>query len=122
MAFLQASPTKTTRPICTKMFTEVLVYSTPMREQSKHNGTTRMTANGSVQLSYKADSARNTNTTARPKTMPVVLPSLICMNISSVHSAFMDRGKDWDANLSTPAITSPELTPGSKLPVTGADA
>ena len=38
------------------------------REQSRHIGTTRMTASGSVQLSYWAASTRNTNTTARAKT------------------------------------------------------
>ena len=54
--------------------------------------------------------------------MAVVFPSLICMNISSVHSAFMARGSDWSAILSTALITSPELMPGSRAPLTGAAA
>ena len=33
-------------------------------EQSTHNGTTRITASGNVQLSYRAASARKTHTTA----------------------------------------------------------
>src|SRR5438067_4153356 len=77
IAFLHARPTSTTRPICTKMLSELLVYSTPAREHSTHKGTTRMTASGNVQLSYSADSARNTHNTASANTMPVVLPSLI---------------------------------------------
>ena len=37
-------------------------------------GTTRMTANGSDQLSYCAASTRNTMTTAKPKIIMAVLP------------------------------------------------
>src|SRR5262249_33188960 len=92
MAFLHASPTSTTRPIRTKKLTKLFVHNTPISDQSTHNGTTRITANGSVQLSYSAANARKTHTTASPNTMPVVLPSLICMNISSVHSTFIERG------------------------------
>ena len=51
MAFLHASPTRTTRPICTKMLTESFVAHTPASAQSRHIGTTRMTARGMVQLS-----------------------------------------------------------------------
>src|SRR5262249_42800925 len=51
MAFLHARPTRTTSPICTKIFSEVFVYSTPAREHNTHNGTTRMTAKGRAQLS-----------------------------------------------------------------------
>src|SRR5262249_22220020 len=93
MAFLHARPTNTTRPICTKMLTDVLVNQTPMSEDSTHKGTTRMTASGNAQLSYSAASARNTHATARLKTIPVVFPSRICRNISSVHSDFIERGK-----------------------------
>src|SRR5207244_22569 len=39
-----------------------------------HRGTTRMTANGSDQLSYWAASTRNTSTTAKRKTNMAVLP------------------------------------------------
>src|SRR5207253_4119218 len=55
IAFLHARPTSTTSPICTKMFSELLVYRTPVSEHRTHNGTTSMTAKGNVQLSYKAD-------------------------------------------------------------------
>ena len=46
MAFLHASPTSTTRPICTKMLTESFVARTPAKAQRRHIGTTRMTASG----------------------------------------------------------------------------
>ena len=51
MAFLQASPTSTTKPICTKMLIAMWAIATPMTEHSRHIGTTRITASGSVQLS-----------------------------------------------------------------------
>ena len=92
IAFLHARPTSTTRPICTKMLTSRCVHSTPATEQSRHSGTTRITASGSDQLSYSAASARNTHTTASAKTYIAVLPARICMNISSVHSVFIDSG------------------------------
>ncbi len=65
MAFLLARPTSTTKPICVKMVTSIRATTTPTTEQSRHIGTTRMTANGSFQLSYCAARTRNTNTTAR---------------------------------------------------------
>ena len=43
--------------------------STPTTEQSRHIGTTRITASGSDQLSYSAASARKTHTTASAKTI-----------------------------------------------------
>ena len=89
---MQASPTSTTRPICTKILTDLWVNSTPATEQSRHSGTTRITASGSDQLSYRAARARKTHTTARAKTYIAVLPARICMNISSVHSGFIDSG------------------------------
>ena len=50
-----------------------------------------------------------------------VLPARICMNISSVHSVFIERGR----RLARPsprssAIASPELVPGRTLPLIGA--
>ena len=60
IAFLHARPTSTTRPICTKMLTSRPVHSTPASEQSRHIGTTRITASGSDQLSYSAARARKT--------------------------------------------------------------
>jgi hypothetical protein len=79
MAFLHARPTSTTKPICTKMFIGRRLTNTPAREQSKHMGTTRMTASGSAQLSYRAARARKTTTTASANTYMAVLPALICM-------------------------------------------
>ena len=46
-----------------------------MTEQSKHIGTTRITASGSDQLSYCAASTRNTKTTASAKKYMAVLPA-----------------------------------------------
>ena len=68
MAFLLASPTSTTKPICVKMVMSMPATSTPATEQSRHIGTTRITANGSFQLSYCAANTRNTNTTASANT------------------------------------------------------
>ena len=53
--------------------------NTPTSEQSRHIGTTRITASGSDQLSYRAASARKTKTTASGKTYSAVLPALISM-------------------------------------------
>ncbi len=46
IAFLLASPTSTTNPICTKMLMSMPAIATPMTEHSKHMGTTRITASG----------------------------------------------------------------------------
>ena len=118
---MQASPTSTTRPICTKMLTDLWVNSTPATEQSRHSGTTRITASGSVQLSYRAARARKTHTTARAKTYIAVLPARICMNISSVHSLLHGQrqclaGQAVDRR----AMASPELTPGAQVAGDGA--
>ena len=64
MAFLLASPTSTTKPICVKMLMSIRARATPAIEHSRHIGTTRITASGSDQLSYWAASTRNTSTTA----------------------------------------------------------
>ena len=45
------------------------------RQVSRHIGTTRITANGSDQLSYWAANTRNTMTTAKPKITVAVLPA-----------------------------------------------
>ena len=115
--FLHASPTSTTRPIWTKIFTELPANNTPTTEQSKHSGTTRITASGSDQLSYSAARARKTHATASAKTYSVVSPARICMNISSVHSLFMESDRVLSATLSTALITSPVLMPGRRLPL-----
>src|SRR5436305_589128 len=50
MAFLHASPTSTINPICVKMLMSIRAIWTPTTEQSRHIGTTRITARGSDQL------------------------------------------------------------------------
>ena len=67
IAFLHASPTSTTNPICVNTVTSIPANCTPKIEHNRHIGTTRITASGSFQLSYWAASTRNTNTTDRPK-------------------------------------------------------
>ena len=91
--------------------------STPATEQSRHSGTTRITASGSDQLSYSAARARNTQTIASRKTYIAVLPAWICMNISSVHSVFIDSGSVSPATLSMSLMASPVLTPGCDVAV-----
>ena len=58
MAFLQARPTSTRKPICTKMSTGSRAIAMPVTAANRHMGTTRMTASGSRQLSYLAASTR----------------------------------------------------------------
>ncbi|SVK02842.1 Uncharacterised protein [Acinetobacter baumannii] len=52
MAFLQASPTSTIRPICVKMLLSPAVNHTPVRAAKIPIGTIKITANGRVKLSY----------------------------------------------------------------------
>ena len=61
IAFLHARPTSTMRPICVKMLLSPPFNHTPPSANSKHNGTTRMIANGNRKLSYCAASTRNTS-------------------------------------------------------------
>ena len=75
IAFLLASPTRTTKPICVKMLTSERPIITPAIALSRHIGTTRITASGSDQLSYWAASTRKTMTTARAKIHMAVLPA-----------------------------------------------
>ena len=64
IAFLAASPISTTRPICVKMSLFNFASQTPAMAANKHIGTMRMIDSGNDQLSYCAESTRNTNTTA----------------------------------------------------------
>jgi hypothetical protein len=68
MAFFAASPTSTTKPIWVRMLTSCPMIRTPSVAASRHIGTIRITANGSVQLPYCAASTRNTNRTQIGKT------------------------------------------------------
>ena len=67
IAFFAESPTSTTNPICVKMSLSRPVSHTPPMALSKHIGTMRITANGKPQLSYCADSTRNTKITHNGK-------------------------------------------------------
>ncbi len=51
---------------------------TPAIAASRHIGTIRMIANGSVRLSYWAASTRKTKRVAIANTMPAVLPAVFC--------------------------------------------
>ena len=62
MAFLHARPTRTTKPICTKMLTSMPRRAMPVSALSKHIGTTKTTASGSDQLSYRPASTKKTST------------------------------------------------------------
>src|SRR5260370_18998871 len=73
MAFLAARPTSTTNPTCTKMFTSIWARATPANALDRHIGTTRITAQGSDQLSYRPASTKKTNTTPRAKALSGVL-------------------------------------------------
>ncbi len=57
-----------------------------MIEAMRHIGTMRITASGSVRLSYWAASTRNTNTTASAKAKTAVSPARSCWKASVVHS------------------------------------
>ena len=59
---------------------------------TRHIGTIRITASGSVRLSYCAARTRNTNTTASTKANIAVLPALICWKASVVHSLAKPSG------------------------------
>ena len=67
MAFLAANPTSTTRPIWVKMLLSSFTSQIPAMDASRHMGTIRMIDRGRDQLSYCADSTRNTKTTASGK-------------------------------------------------------
>ena len=85
IAFLLARPTSTTKPICVKMLMSPAVFQnwcesqTPAIELSRHIGTTRMTASGSAQLSYRAAKTRNTPSTPRANSNIAVLPDCCWM-------------------------------------------
>ena len=61
IAFLQARPTSTIKPIWVKMLLSLPLSQTPVMANSKHIGTIRMMANGKRKLSYCAASTRNTS-------------------------------------------------------------
>ena len=117
IAFLLANPTRTMKPICVKMLTSMRIAATPAIEQSRHIGTTRITARGSDQLSYWAARTRNTKTTASPKTYIAVLPARFCMRVNSVHSMAIEGSSCRPTTCSMRWIAWPELVPGAMLPL-----
>ncbi len=78
---------------------------------SRHIGTMRMMANGSVRLSYWAASTRNTNSTHSGNTNCVVLPETSCWYARSVHSKLMPRGKLSVRIFAIAVCACPELKP-----------
>ena len=68
IAFLQASPTSTMKPICVRMLLSEPDSHTPSIADSRHMGTMRMIASGSDQLSYCAARIRKTSSTHSAKT------------------------------------------------------
>ncbi|MNO06725.1 hypothetical protein D3C81_2286250 [compost metagenome] len=75
---MQASPINTTSPTCTNTLLSPPVSQTPNSADSMVIGTIRITANGSVQLSYSAASARKANSTATGNTIIAALPWVDC--------------------------------------------
>lgn len=67
MAFLQARPTSTTKPIWVRILLSMPRSQTPASAASTHIGTTRMMLRGNDQLSYNAERMRKTNKTQSGK-------------------------------------------------------
>ncbi len=86
-------------------------------EQSRHMGTTRMTARGRVQLSYCAASTRKTRATASEKAYIAVLPVWSWSRASSVQSVRMAVGMLASATDCMASMAWPELTPGAGFSV-----
>ena len=92
----------------------------PTSADNRHIGTIRMIASGRLQLSYCADSARNTNSTHSGKMYSAVLPASTSCSESSVHSKL-----NWLPSASFAAaviflMASPEETPGAVPPLRSA--
>ncbi len=103
------------------MLISILAMLTPTVEQSRHIGTTRITARGSDQLSYCAASTRNTSTTASVNAYIAVEPVCCCKSASSVHSDRMACGSLGSTSCSIASIAWPELTPGAGFRLIVAD-
>ena len=94
---------------------------TPAIEQSRHIGTTRITARGSDQLSYCAARTRNTRITASVNANMAVLPVCSCKSASSVHCERIACGSSCWTSFSIDSIAWPELMPGAGLRLIVAD-
>ena len=101
------------KPTWVKMLMSMWARFTPTIEQSKHIGTTRITASGSDQLSYCAARTRKTRTTARVKANMAVLPVWSCKSASSVHCGRIACGSSCWTSFSMATIAWPELVPGA---------
>ena len=86
IAFLQAKPIKTMNPICVIMLLSIPRACTPEIAKNNTRGTINITANGIVQLSYKADNIKNTKTTHTKNTISDMFPARFCWKAMSVHS------------------------------------
>ena len=92
-------------------------HQTPTIEPSRHIGTTRMTAKGSVQLSYWAASTRNTRTHGQDEQDHGRVAGAGWRKEISVHSYAMACGSSCCASFCMASMASPELTPGGSVAV-----
>ncbi len=93
----------------------------PVTEQSKHIGTTRITASGSVQLSYWAASTRKTNTTASAKKYMARVAGLK-LQVGQLGPVVSHRTRQFLRRRSACIRSTawPELVPGAASPVIAA--
>ncbi|MCY1553101.1 hypothetical protein D9M68_895530 [compost metagenome] len=73
MAFLHASPIRTTRPTCTKILLSPPLSQTPKSAEKIEAGTIRITEKGNIQLSYSTARVTKTSRMATGKTMTAEL-------------------------------------------------
>ena len=78
IAFLHASPTRTSRPIWVKTLLSPRVSHTPAIADTSDIGTISTITSGNDQLSYWAASTRKTSRMQRGKTRTAVLPASFC--------------------------------------------
>src|SRR5262245_29944316 len=99
------------------------VRCTPTIADSTHIGTMRMIANGIDQLSYWAESTRNTKSTDSGKMngLKGSFEASISWKVSSVHSVPIVEGSSDLASESMIWIASPELVPGLVAPLISAE-
>ena len=115
MAFFEARPTVVKRP--TWKYTSL---SSPRRlvkmtAPSTPSGTPRITASGTVQLSYRAARHRNTNSTEMAYSSGACAPACFSWYEAPDHSWPMPVGRVFISS-SMMAMASPVLTPGAASP------
>ena len=89
---------------------------TPIIANKITSGTTSMTESGSVQLSYNAESSKNTNITHTANMYMEEFPAFFCWYARSVHSMPIPCGRIFAASFSISPITYPVLYPWFKFP------